>query len=300
MLIPQRWIDRSEFLTSISYRSLGAESIGGVLDQRLWSLALHPSSASMVCLVLIPVAAWGAWRGSGWTRMVSWVSGSGLLVTLVLTESRAAWAAFAAGSMLAAFLVAIRTTDIRLRLLIVSGTMSVGMVVAATAGPSVVATVQRLVIEIRPESWVTRLELYRETVEMLGEHPIAGWGHAVERPGRRRVFSAGTHSAILGMLFQHGVVGLALYLALWASIWWTIIRRLLASLRSGSKSGDFWIVAAVAMFAFNIRETVDNWWWDQLVTTVVWCFWGLIVTAPSVFRRPAATPGDVRHSGGEP
>ena len=291
MVLPERQIASSEFLTSISIRSLGAESVGGLLDDRAWSFALRPSSASMVCLVLIPISVWSGWRGSGWRRVVSWIAASGLLVTLLMTQSRAGWAAFVAGTLVAAMLVAVRTSHTSLRVLVVSGAACVGIVFAATTGPSAVDAMHRVVTEIRPESWRTRLELYRETIEMFAEHPIAGWGHAVERVDRRRVFSAGTHSAPLGMLFQHGIVGLVLYVALWVSIWRVIIRNLLPSLRSGSRSGEFWIVATVAMFAFNLRETVDNWWWDQLVTIVVWCFWGLVLTGPSVVARPMAPRG---------
>ena len=53
-------------------------------------------------------------------------------------------------------------------------------------------------------------------------------------------------------------------------------------------SGEFWLVATVGMLAFNVRETVDNWWWDQLVTVVVWCFWGLVLSAPSCGLRVPA------------
>jgi O-antigen ligase len=153
-----------------------------------------------------------------------------------------------------------------------------------------------ILFEWRRGSWLVRQRVYQETIRLLPEHIIAGWGVSARIPGMASTFSAGTHSSYLGMMFQHGIIGLVLYLGLWISIW----RRIIKGLRSRAISRShylFWISAATAMLSFNIREAADTWWWDQSLTFTVWIIWGLIITRAKVTQGaiPDAS-GNRRHT----
>ena len=114
---------------------------------------------------------------------------------------------------------------------------------------------------------------------LLPKHPIAGWGVTQRIAGLPSDYSAGSHSSILGMLFQHGIIGVSLYAAFWVSIWRDIVKGL--STRKASSSWfSFWLMAAVAMASFNLRALADKWWWDQVLTMTLWSLWGLILVGP--------------------
>jgi len=147
---------------------------------------------------------------------------------------------------------------------------------------------QTAFVDLRPGSFAVRLYIYRQTFSMLTDHLIAGWGTSVRIEEFRSVYSAGTHSGYLAMLFQHGIVGLVLYFYLWRSIWHNIIQTFRQSAYApGWRS--FWVMAAIALFAFNIREITATWLWDQTVTMTLWTLWGLIMTAPLIQRSTGDT-----------
>ena len=86
------------------------------------------------------------------------------------------------------------------------------------------------------------------------------------------------------MLFQHGIVGFALYLFLLVSLWIS----LLSGMKQITKSyelGSFSVVSAIMLSSFHLREIFDIWWWDSMLAIMVWLIWGAILIAPRVFLR---------------
>jgi O-antigen ligase len=286
-LLPGGLAESSSFFDSISFRSFGAVIVeSAVLARRVSSIALSYSSLSMLCLLLIPIVAWRFMTTRGVARWTNGFVVAALTLCLIFTGSRIAYLAFAAEIGL--FLV-LRLDMLRWRNKLLSAAFAcllaatiIGVVYLAFSFIS--DAIGAVFIELRPGSWLVRFSIYRETLRLLWEHPIAGWGAPVQIDNMATVYSAGTHSSYLGMLFQHGIVGLLLYLALWLSLWWVVIRELRQPAQ-GISVRIFWIAAAAAFFAFNIREVADSWWWDQLLTFTLWLIWGLVLTAPVVFRQ---------------
>jgi O-antigen ligase len=206
----------------------------------------------------------------------------GLFICLVFTESRISYLAFAAGVGL---FIILRGGFLRgdNRPITIALTLA-GIGLAIVAGYALIEAIfqsfQSTFVDLRPSSWLTRFNVYVVTLRLLPEHLIAGWGIPERIPGASSEFSAGSHSSYLGMLFQHGIVGLILYIAVWLSVWKPVIQGL-ARRRIGSNSAVFWSAMAVAFFSFNIREIADTWWWDQSLTFVLWIMWGLALTAPN-------------------
>jgi len=279
--LPAPLIESSAFFRSISIRTFGT-MVGedSLLFQRVSSFSLQFSGLSMVALLLIPFITWRLCQARGWARYRHSAVLVGLLLCLVYAQSRIAYLAFVTGVIV---FTALKLDFLRPRnrfflLALIALTITLAMGVGYLVFSEITQTLNTIFLELRPGSWLVRFRIYQETLRLLPEHPIAGWGVPVRIPGMRSVYSAGTHSSYLGMLFQHGVIGLVLYLGLWVSVW----RGILKGLRERTISSSlrpFWIMATVSMLSFNIRETADIWWWDQLVTMTIWMMWGLTMVA---------------------
>lgn len=282
--LPASLIESSAFFSSISFRTLGTTSgEGSLLFQRVSSFALQFSGLSMVTLLLIPFIARRLYQAKEWARYGQSAVLIGLLLCLIYAKSRIAYLAFAVGFAIFVALTVRLFRPANRFLLVALVALAVILVVGAgyLAFSEIDRALRAAILEWRPGSWLVRFRIYQETLRLLVEHPIAGWGQPVQIPGMRSVYSAGTHSSYLGMLFQHGVIGLALYLGLWISIW----QRILKGLRERTIPPSlrlFWTMATVSMLSFNIREAADTWWWDQLVTMTIWTMWGLIIVAPKL------------------
>lgn len=292
IILPQSLVDGSAFFSSISNRLFGSRAGEiGLLPVRLRAFSLSYSSLSMICLVLIPFIHWRMRLSHGAMRFLYGALAFGLFLGLIFTESRISYLAFAAA--IPFYLL--------LRLGMLRGHNRPFTIAVALAGTGfailfgyfaqglIFDTLQSAFIDLRPSSWLVRFNIYVVTLRLLPEHLIAGWGVPVRIPGASNVYSAGTHSSFLGTLFQHGIVGLSLYIALWVSLWKPVIRGL-RQRGLNRELAMFWIAAATAFFAFNIREIADSWWWDQSLTYVVWLFWGAVVTATTCLGHRQAKP----------
>lgn len=280
-VLPTSLVDSSAFFTSIAYRRFGEMAIEvGLLRHRLSGLSLSFSSLSMICLLLLPLIAWRGLITRGVRRIFYIIVFTGLVIGLVYAESRISYLAFIAGAAIFVVLWLGLLRGHNRVFTIAASLMAAGMAVVlvyATAD-AILHALQSAFIDLRPGSWLVRFNIYIVSLRLLPEHPIAGWGVPVRIPGASSTYSAGTHSSFLGMLFTHGIIGLLLYLAIWLSIWKTV----LAGLRERQQSRDrrvFWVATASALLAFNIREVADSWWWDQSLTFVLWLMWGIALTA---------------------
>ena len=288
--IPASQINASAFFSSISYRSFGEVASSdnvGLLSIRLNGFTLSYSALSMVCLLLLPLMLWRFQTTRGWTRLLHLGLMLGLTVALVFTESRIAYAALAAATLFYALLwLYHRRSNRPLMVALALVATAVGLVVLFLVLSVIIDWVQRVFIDLRPGSWLVRAYIYAQTLALLPEHWIAGWGTSVRIPNLPNEYAAGTHSSYLGMLFQHGVVGLALYVALWAAVWLPVLQGYNTPRARYGLTG-FCMAVATAFFAFNVREVADSWWWDQSLGFVLWVLWGLALTAARVFAEPA-------------
>ena len=271
----------SSFFSSIAYRRFGAAAVEvGLLHHRLTALSLSFSSLSMACLLLIPFVAWRSLVARSWQRLFYAAVAFSLVIGLIYTESRISYLALVAGAVLFAVLWLgllrgqTRLFSLAVALLGAGAFALLGYIAVGT----IIRSLQTAFIDLRPGSWLVRLQIYVVTFQLLPEHPIAGWGVPVRIPGAPSDYSAGTHSSYLGMLFQHGIIGLLFYLAIWASVWRAVIKGL-AERGLGRERALFWMALAAAFFGFNIREIADSWWWDQSLTFVIWLMWGAALTA---------------------
>lgn len=278
-ILPQALVSSSEFLKSISYRSFGVFTTDMLLlPIRPSGLSLQENGVGITGLLLIPFIYWYARKNPRkplWLLLLF-----GFLTAFIFVQSRLAYVGFAAGVMLFVALFYFRLHEGG-RKFIFWGLLFLGAVLLVL-GIYVYLNDRNIAIidlftQYRVSSLNTRLIIYRETIRMLGEHPLAGWGYAKQIEGMSKVFSAGSHSSYLGMLFQHGIVGLIFYLGLWFSIWKIVFHQLKIAISRDERL--FWSLVVCGFLAINIREAGENWWWDQSITIVLWGFWGLVITA---------------------
>lgn len=278
--IPQSLAD-SNFFESIKYHSFGAVDVEDVLGgKRVTSFALAYSSLSMVCLILSPYMLFLTKIGSIAERCYGWACFILIVLTLFFTDSRLAILAFVVSIsiyfMYQWWYSTVRNEHILGRVIIFFGCIA-GLLILMIFVNYVIDALNNIFIASRASSAVTRLRIYEETLKNLPEHWIVGWGVSQPIAGTSKLYSMGTHSSILAMLFQHGIVGIAVYLGLWFKIWRTtlLVRRGIPAKFRNALGATF----VAAILGFNIREVADVWWWDQLLCLVVWTTWGLIITA---------------------
>lgn len=293
-ILPASTIDASAFFSSIAYRRFGELAVEvGLLRHRLAGFSLSFSSLSMVCLLLIPLIGWRALVARGARRLFYvWVE-VGLVLCLIFAESRISYMAVVAGGALfvVLWLGLLRGRNRLFTLAMALLLAGAAVVLAYATSETIMRSIQATFIDLRPGSWLVRFYIYIYTLQMFPEHPIAGWGVPMRIPGIISVYSAGTHSSILGMLFTHGIIGLFFYLAIWAVVWKAVLRGL-GERHTGRERALFWMAAAAAFLSFNIRELADAWWWDQSLTFVLWLTWAATLTAGRLApaRSPAAAP----------
>ena len=280
-LMPSSLIANSSFFSSIAIREFGSlANEVGLLTQRLMAFSLSFSALSMIALLLIPIVYWRFQLTRSMARLFYGGVALGLVLCLFFTESRISYAAFLAAIALYAILRLglLRGSNRPLTVALSMVGAALTLLVAYVLVETILQSAQAAFVDLRPGSWQVRLQIYLATLQLLPEHLIAGWGVPVRLPGLPSDYSAGTHSNYLGVLFQHGIIGLLLYIGLWLSVWTAVIRGL--SQRENSRElAMFWIAAATAFFAFNIREIADSWLFDQSLTFVVWLMWGVALTA---------------------
>jgi hypothetical protein len=283
LILPQSMIDDSAFFTSISVRQFGSVAREvGLIPIRLRAFSLSYSSLSMACLLLIPFAYWRMKISQGNIRLIFGGMAIGLLFCLIFTESRMSYLAFIAALLMYWILRLglLRGHNRPFSIALTFFGIAVALLVGYIAQRIIMDILQSAFVDLRPSSWLVRFNIYVVTLRLLPEHFIAGWGVPVRIPGASSVYSAGTHSSYLGILFQHGIVGLILYLGLWVSIWKYVIQGLRQKLQN-REVAFFWITIATSFFAFNIRELADTWLWDQSLTFILWLMWGATITATS-------------------
>lgn len=279
--LPASVYQNSEFFDSIVVRNLGLINPGahGALPYRLSSFTLEPADLGTLSLVLIPFMVWRISQSSGVMWIVRLVYLAVLLICFVYAEVRIAYIAFMIGfAFFAAWLVGLLQMRNRAML---HALVALALAVLVGSGyflyQAVWSAISDAFTTVRPGSIFVRLAIYQETFKLLPEHLIAGWGTSIRIEGFPNVYAAGTHSNYLEMLFQHGIVGLLLYIGLWATLW----QRALYWFRHRTPvvSRTFWCIVVITLLMFNIRESTASWMWDQTVTMVVWSIWGLILVA---------------------
>jgi O-antigen ligase len=116
-----------------------------------------------------------------------------------------------------------------------------------------------------PLSWSERMGFWSHAVDWLKDHPLRGWGLEASR-----MFSPGIvlhpHDDALQVWLELGAVGAALF----AGIWWRMLRGLA---RASADAGAAGVAAAASVYLLFGALNFDTWheWWLALGALVAVC-----------------------------
>ena len=167
--------------------------------------------------VLTPVAVYacltdehrGLRRGIGALLVLS-------VVPIVVSVNRGCWVSIAVA---VAYVVARRTMAGDLRALVYTGLAFVGGLIAVVASPLAGIIEHRFAFS----NTSTRANLYDAALVLAGRSPVIGYGAPQSSAGLAdsNSVSVGTHGQLWTVLVSQGFVGLALFLVMLVSLWWT-------------------------------------------------------------------------------
>lgn len=173
-------------------------------------------------VLTLPVAAYLAWRSRRTvSRLVLWALVLVLGVNLVFTTGRVAFAALGVAALYW-LLIDKRGLSRLLRTLavIVAVALMAGVALYEPVTIDLVERIQEVVFARGTGSPESRMTMHRTTLTGFLERPIFGWGteRSIAGVSDSFIYPAGSHSYYLGVMYRHGIVGLACFALIWLAI----------------------------------------------------------------------------------
>jgi len=264
--------------------------LGGVSqgDGRYTAPGFDPNDLSVTLVLGIPIAWHLAFSGRSW----AWVNRLFIpcaIVASLLTASRSGLVTLAVG-MVFPLLAMPRISTKAVASLALLASASGAVVITFWSDISIrrLSTIQE---QLTARDLNGRVDIWSRGFEVFKEHPVAGvgaggFGAAV---GARRSRDLAAHNALLGVLVEHGLVGLGLFVAI-------VVALLFSGRKSNSLEARLWVVQLAAWGVALMTLSWEN-------REVTWLLWGLCSALPAANRRriswpvrQPAFPNQVRHA----
>lgn len=260
----------------------GYQAAGGtgsrVIDgfSRVRGTFVHPNPLALYLTVLLVFGAGLALALRGRARLV--------LVAFLVAGGTVLVATYARGAWIAAF-VGLFVVAVAARRWWVVGALLVAVVVVAVAVPSTVARFADVGRADRPggdpsNSLTWRVRYWDRSLDLFTENPVTGVGLGMV--AERLPEGVPPHNDYVRALVETGVLGVAAYLALFASLGVTARRALQRAgpgLERGIATGFTGVVVAVALLAVTANVLTQ--------VVILWYLAALVGLATWVARRPA-------------
>jgi len=127
---------------------------------------------------------------------------------------------------------------------------------------------------------VTVNKIYTDTLNSWKESPFFGWGAQRDIEAKYQptgYHSMGSHSTYLGILYQHGIFALIIYLLIIFYLFKKIFN--LVKTESSPFLKNFGIYAGLALFMNLIHSAVTGMDLDVTTFHLIWLNWGFIIAA---------------------
>ena len=250
---------------------------------RAWAGSFEGNTLGAFVVLLLPVAAYLAWRsGSVPLRLAVGAGAILLLVALFVSYSRGAYLGLAA-TALPAVVILCRQRPLAAAALTLGGIALLVFLVSHLPGAE-----DRLVTlaSLSEDPTVQHRQLvYGEVLDSLTQSPIWGIGLGTSVAD----IGTGADSLYLFLPLRGGLLVTAAFVALC----WIAGRRLLAALRAGRLTGLDLAVAA-GLWGFAVHSIVDYTLWNPKVALTVWLLIGVLMAAALDRRQPSSTaPPDI-------
>lgn len=260
----------------------------GWIDRAYGTLG-NPVFLGGYAVLMTPIAMAGCFVGPVIRRSLYFGATLLLFSALVISGTRAAWIGFLMAYALFIAISPSRPRPIRSLLLLTAAFTLVVVILAATRPDVSFGSRARSAMDLADQSLTQKLFVWKHTIPMILERPIAGWGFStmlgrfrgLKSPEYFRVFGPyptgidTPHNDLLHVAFATGVPGLLLYL----SIWIILFRELARVLQKSSEVRAF---AAGAIAAFSGYAVWLQFGWNHIgPANVFWGFVGLTAAVTS-------------------
>jgi putative inorganic carbon (HCO3(-)) transporter len=247
-------------------------------------------AGSLVLLAPLPLSALlFSWREQRWIeRLLSLLSAVGIVVVLVLTQSRSAWLAFASCLVV---LVALRWRW---------GWLAIALAVAGTILVIERFGATRLMDALLAGGSIAgvegRIEIWLRSLFMIRDFPFTGigmgdFGHVVDTFYPFYIYKAGevphAHNLFLQIAVDLGIPGLIA----WLSLLFVVTVTAWQSYRYGQHFGAHWmaglsaglLLSQIALVLHGLTDAVT--WGIVRSAPLVWFMWGLAVACANLIAR---------------
>jgi hypothetical protein len=258
----------------------------GFLDQpkmlldrpRFSGFFLYNTDLGAVAVAMLPFGIGGLWILRGRWRAIAALSIITSVGLAVMSGSRTAVLLAAATAGMAGLEALNRSLQGAFFLV-----MAVLVLLAAVLILVVPWTGESLIVKAflmtRPESFVDRVAMYRETISAIAERPVLGWGiqEMASRAGATHL-RLGTHSELLNVAYRFGLLGLISYLAtgLVFVFWFSSALSRLSDRAANQSVRDAVAVLGLSVMAVGLNATAHLMQWDANVYWISWCGVGFL------------------------
>lgn len=156
--------------------------------------------------------------------------------------------------------------------------------------PTTTSALNSFFFDLRADSFTSRFEVYRATIDLWLERPFFGWGTPRE-VSTVKLAPAGTHGEYLATLFRFGLIGLLFYLFAIASIWAKIIYQIkLADQAPLPEVLQYFLTITTIFLALNILSVAYGLYFDLSVVLLVWTTIALAYVRVDLIKQYVSSP----------
>lgn len=208
---------------------------------------------------------------------------------LVASQTRAAWLAAAIGIMLVAW--TLPHSQWRRSVILLAAAVALTVIMTAAVPEAAIGQRASTTFDAGDQSLLQRVYIWKHTVRLIAERPLLGWGFSslvgnfpdygsaeyLALFGRETVtLIDNPHNEILNVALSTGVLGLLMYLGVWATVMIGLVRRIRADRQEAFLSGA---LAASLISGFIWMQFA----WSGLgVANLLWILLGLAPAHPIV------------------
>lgn len=267
-------VRQSQFIQeNIILREVGRPNavLGSIRYPRVSSIFLFPNEASIAFLVFLGWL-WFAFRlYKGKLKVLLFITLILALMVFLLIAARVGIGAFALAIILVSAMNWQRVLKFPLFVIpLLAVVFFLAVLFISVLKPTTFSGLNSFFFDLRADSFTSRFDVYRATINLWLERPFTGWGTPRE-VSTVKLAPAGTHGEYLATLFRFGLIGLLFYLFAMISIWAKIIHQIkLAGQTPRPEVLKYYLTITTIFLALNILAVAYGLYFDLSVVLLVW------------------------------
>ena len=181
---------------------------------RVKGLFLYPTHYGSALALSLPVVSYFWERKSGKWKFALAVLFGMLLINFVASTARTAGLGWLLGGL---YFLNMSWTHRRRARIATATALLLGLITVLLVPGPISQAAETVLFARGSKTLSQRATIYQESINGITERPLLGWGTERDIPDFRH--PAGSHSTYLGILYKHGSLGLAVFIALMVAVW---------------------------------------------------------------------------------